>query len=104
MCVTGQRIEEQVGQPVARQVLVQSHSFAKDQATAVDASCFGLRAQVPGGSRIVFKQPQHAAFHCGENTHPAIEGRGQYLVVVVEAAEDKPRGRQSKFLLGEDAI
>jgi hypothetical protein len=42
---------------------------------------------------VVLQQPKDTALHSLQDAHPAIEGVGRNLEVVVEAAEDKPIGR-----------
>src|SRR5690606_37331429 len=52
-----------------------------------DPASQGFPLQVQGGGVVPFQQPQNAAGHALQDSHPAVEGGRRDLVVVVEAAE-----------------
>ena len=59
--VVRQRVDEEVGQPVPREVRVGREPRREHQALGGDAAPLGLAPQVACRRRIVLEQPQHAA-------------------------------------------
>ena len=86
--VVGQRVEEQVGAGVAREVLVEADARREVQAARHRCRAPSAAARrLARGGVVVLQQPQHAAVDRGEDAHPRRERRRRDLVGVVEARE-----------------
>ena len=68
-----ERVEEQVGETMARQMLRQRKPIGEDEAARVDATRRSLSAQIPLGGRVVAQQPQNTALDFLKKPHPDVE-------------------------------
>ena len=66
MGVVGQGVEKQIGQSSARQMVSGGRARSKDQPLGVHAPCGRFTPEVLRRERVVFEQPQHAAFDAGQ--------------------------------------
>jgi len=69
--------------------LGQAHATSEDETARIDTVSPCLLPEIRHGRLILGQQPQHAAFDRSQDAHPTFEDRREYLVIVVEAAEDK---------------
>src|SRR6476661_1482462 len=86
---------------MASEVIAQRHALGEDETIGADTPCLCFSLQVCCGSRAVLQQPKDAAWHLGQNPHPAIEDSRRYLVVVIEATEDEMTVGNSALFPGE---
>ncbi len=107
--VARERVEEEVGQTMARQVLVERPPRCKDETLRRHAARLGFVFEVAHGGGIVVEQPEHAAFSGFEQPHPDVEQLRRDLEAAVERAEDeagigKPLLRTRGRALGDAAL
>ena len=88
MGVVRQRVHEQIGQLLARQMVRQRrHALCEYHPLGFDAARLCLASQISNGVLIDLRQPQHASLDACEQPHPHVEYHGRKLVAVVEAAK-----------------
>src|SRR5262245_63167990 len=80
-------VEEEVGQPMARQVLGYLRLWREYETRRIDAAGARLIAEVARSRLARPDQPQYAAFDLAKEAHPDVEDLRRELVAVVEAAE-----------------
>ncbi len=109
MRAVGRRIQEQVGQGVARQVHGVGLLGGEDQALGRDPGLFRVGDQVGVGLRRTVQQPEHRSGRPLQDLHPAFEGEAADLLGAVEAAEHhgvvgKARVAPGRPVVGDDAL
>ena len=87
--VVGQGVEKEVGQGVARQVVVKARALGKHQPLGGDAGLLGAAAQVGAGVFAALDQPQHAVRHGAQQAQPDGEDVGRDFLVAAEGAKDE---------------
>src|SRR5262249_44300351 len=102
--VVRQRIEEQVSQPMPRQVILGLLARRKYQTPWTDTARQPLFPQVLFRRRIVAQQPQHAAVDRLQQPHPYVKHLRRDLPIVVERTEDKAQFRQTDLRSGRRAF
>ena len=80
------------------------HAPGEDQPFGIDAAQRRLHLQIGCGGGAVLTEPKHAAGHCGQDPHPAIEHGRRDLVEVVEAAEHDTVLGKPAFSPGEHRL
>src|SRR5262249_45264079 len=88
------RVQKEVGQTMAAEMLGFADLVGKDDAVRIDAPLSSLPAYVGFELRRQLQQPEDAARNLLQDTHPDVEDEGLELVVVVEAAIDEAFFRQ----------
>ena len=95
MCVVGKRVEKQVGQPQACQMLRIRERRREHQARRpASEPRFRLAPQIGRRRPVRLQQPQHTSRHTAQQAHPDIEHWRRDLVCRVETAEHERRFRQ----------
>ena len=95
MGAVGGRVEEQIGQGIARQVQRVGDLWREDQAAALDAVGLRIGGEVFIDVGFRRQQPQHAGGRAPEDLEPSIEMEVGELLRAVETAEDEGVLRQS---------
>ena len=98
-------VEEEPRQLVAGQVILKArHPGGEDDARRVHTAGCGLPEQVRLGGAVQLHEPQDAPRHPPQQTHPDVEDRRIYLVIVIEGTEDEPFRRQAVLLPRRHAL
>ena len=85
------RIEEQVGEPMPRQVLIIARDTArKDKPVGIYASQLRLFPQIAHGTIIGTRKPQHTAVETAQDFHPEVEICGDNSELLLKAQNTKP--------------
>src|SRR5580658_4990453 len=97
MGIIGKRVEKQIGQPMAGQMILQFDARRENNALVVHAAGHSLGEQVLPCFWAILDEPQYAARDPIKKPHPDIEYRCRDFPIVIEATEDKAFFGQSNF-------
>lgn len=87
--VAARRVEEEVAEPPAADVLVLGRHVREEQPRRREPALFGFGADVVLGRRRETEEPEDAARDAAQDSGPDVEDGGVDLVGLVEVAEDE---------------